>query len=77
MTKLGKRSVQLLVGTSKGGFIFRSDARRKKWAIEGPLFKGQIIHHFTLDSRDEGREWHLLADFLPPVYSVEAFGPFN
>jgi hypothetical protein len=33
---------------------------------------GQLFH-----TRDEGRAWHLLADFLPPVYSVEAFGPFH
>lgn len=55
MTKPRKGSVTLLVGTSKGGFIFRSDERRKKWGVEGPLFKGLIIHHFTLDPRDRGR----------------------
>jgi hypothetical protein len=33
---------------------------------------GQIF--YTLD---EGRQWQLLADFLPPIYSVEAFGPFD
>ena len=32
---------------------------------------GQIF--YTLD---EGRQWRLLADFLPPIYSVEAVGPF-
>jgi len=36
MTQIRKGSV-LLVGTSKGVFIFRSDARRKKWTFEGPL----------------------------------------
>ncbi|MGC1831271.1 MAG: hypothetical protein WA663_12775 [Candidatus Acidiferrales bacterium] len=52
MTRLKKGSVLLLVGTSKGGFILRSDARRKKWAVEGPLFAGLMVHHFTLDPRD-------------------------
>ncbi len=33
---------------------------------------GQIFY-----TRDEGRQWQLLADFLPPIYSVEAFGPFD
>jgi hypothetical protein len=33
---------------------------------------GQNFH-----TRDEELEWQLLADFLPPVYSVEAFGPFD
>lgn len=28
---------------------------------------GQLFH-----SRNEGRAWHLMADFLPPIYSVEA-----
>lgn len=37
MTQVRKGSVLLLVGTSKGGFTFRSDARRIKWAVEGPL----------------------------------------
>ena len=26
-------------------------------------------------TRDEGGEWGLLADFPPPIYRVEAFGP--
>jgi hypothetical protein len=33
---------------------------------------GQLFH-----TRNEGREWNLLADFLPPIYSVEAFGPYD
>ena len=28
---------------------------------------GQLFH-----SRDEGRQWHLMAGFLPPILSVEA-----
>jgi hypothetical protein len=28
---------------------------------------GQLFH-----SRGEGRQWHLMADFLPPILSVEA-----
>jgi hypothetical protein len=33
---------------------------------------GQVFH-----TRDEGRQWQLLADFLPPIYWVEVFGPFD
>jgi hypothetical protein len=149
MKRMRKGDVLLPVGTAKGGFILRSDARRKKWSVEGPRFKGQANHHFTFDSRDgetllastfsewwgcdiqrsrdggcrwkrvakglpsrnahllvlregmsvdsgeragvyfgtstgqlfhtrdEGNEWHLLRDFFPPIYSVEAFGPFD
>ena len=31
---------------------------------------GQIFY-----TASEGRDWDLLADYLPPVYSIEAFGP--
>jgi photosystem II stability/assembly factor-like uncharacterized protein len=33
---------------------------------------GQLFH-----TRDEGRDWNLLADYLAPIYSVEAFGPHD
>jgi photosystem II stability/assembly factor-like uncharacterized protein len=46
------KEVVVLVGTRKGGFIFRSDLRRKTWAIEGPLFPGMQVHHFITDHRD-------------------------
>jgi photosystem II stability/assembly factor-like uncharacterized protein len=44
--------VVVLVGTRKGGFIFRSDLRRKGWKLEGPLFPGMQVHHFIADYRD-------------------------
>ena len=34
----------LLVGTSKGGFIFRSDAQRAKWEEAGPYFPGRSVY---------------------------------
>ncbi len=40
-------AVSLLVSTKKGSFILRSDAGRKEWNIQGPLFLGHIIHHFV------------------------------
>jgi photosystem II stability/assembly factor-like uncharacterized protein len=52
MTPLRRGSVLLLVGTSKGAFIFCSDARRKGWSVQGPLFRGLNVHHFVLDPRD-------------------------
>ncbi len=52
MAKPPKGSVIVLVGTRKGAFIFRSDARRKTWSLEGPHFPGNPIHHFIHDSRD-------------------------
>ena len=52
MSKPKKGSVAVLVGTRKGAFVFRSDARRRSWSVEGPHFTGQNVHHFILDSRD-------------------------
>jgi photosystem II stability/assembly factor-like uncharacterized protein len=37
--------IRILVGTRKGGFILSSDASRKKWQVEGPLFAGWEIYH--------------------------------
>jgi len=44
-------NVNLLVGTVKGGFLFRSDAKRGRWSLEGPLFKGWKV---TASGRDLG-----------------------
>lgn len=39
-------SVIIIVGTAKGGFVFRSNDRRS-WQIEGPFFKGWKITAVT------------------------------
>jgi photosystem II stability/assembly factor-like uncharacterized protein len=48
------KPVQLLVGTRKGAWIYRSDAGRGAWTVEGPIFLGNIIHHFVADPREPG-----------------------
>lgn len=45
-------AVQLFVGTRKGAWIFRSDAARKTWTVDGPHFLGSIINHLAPDPRD-------------------------
>jgi photosystem II stability/assembly factor-like uncharacterized protein len=45
--------VALLVGTRKGAFIFRGDAARKKWRLEGPHYLGNIVNHMVADPRGE------------------------
>lgn len=45
-------AIQLLIGTRKGAWTLRSDAQRRSWTPEGPLFLGQIINHFVRDPRD-------------------------
>ena len=44
--------VNILVGTSKGGFIFTSDAARKKWKSSDILFKSWDVMHMQMDPRD-------------------------
>lgn len=51
-----RKEVQLLVGTRKGGFLFRSDPRRKTWKVEGPFFAGWEVNHLMRDPRT-GRLW--------------------
>jgi hypothetical protein len=52
----------LRAGSAKGGFIFRGEARRNNWSVSGPLFKGLMVHLFTLDPRD--RESPCAAPYL-------------
>ena len=44
---------ELLVGTRKGAWILRSGRSRTEWALDGPLFLGQIVNHFVADPRDD------------------------
>ena len=41
----------LWLGTRKGLFALRTDARRSTWKLTGPQFLGHIIHHVVQDSR--------------------------
>jgi len=45
----------LLVGTMKGGFLFRSDASRTSWEEAGPYFPGRSVYAFAFDGRN-GRQ---------------------
>jgi hypothetical protein len=40
------------VGTRKGAFALRADARRRAWKLSGPQFLGHIIHHIVQDPRE-------------------------
>ncbi len=44
--------VQLLIGARKGAWIYRSDAARQRWDVQGPIFLGHIVSHLVLDPRD-------------------------
>jgi hypothetical protein len=43
--------VVLMVGTTKGGFLLRSSARRDAWEMDGPHFPGSEMYAFALDQR--------------------------
>src|SRR5579859_6095809 len=42
----------VLVATRKGLFLLSSDRGRRRWAIDGPHFLGEAVHHAVLDPRD-------------------------
>ena len=41
----------LWIGTRKGAFALRPDAKRKAWTLTGPQFLGHVIHHIVQDPR--------------------------
>jgi serine/threonine protein kinase/photosystem II stability/assembly factor-like uncharacterized protein len=43
--------VLLLVGTTKGAFLLRSNASRSRWDVAGPYFHGHAIYALNYDSR--------------------------
>ncbi len=46
------QSLAMLVGTRKGGFVFRAGRDRRTWAPDPPQFKGSMVHHMTIDPRN-------------------------
>jgi molybdopterin converting factor small subunit len=44
--------VTLLVGTRKGAFIYRADASRRNWQVDGPHFLGSIVNHLVFGTGD-------------------------
>ena len=42
----------LWIGTRKGAFALRPDARRRHYRLQGPQFLGHVIHHIVQDPRD-------------------------
>src|SRR5437660_4736184 len=41
----------LLVGTTKGAFILRSNAQRSRWEVGGPYFHGHTVYALAYDGR--------------------------
>jgi photosystem II stability/assembly factor-like uncharacterized protein len=47
------KKVMVLVGTQKGGFIFESKEKRKKWKVSDIQFKSWNVMHIQMDPRDQ------------------------
>lgn len=47
------KKVMVFVGTSKGGFIFSSNAKRTKWQAGDIHFKSWSVMHMKMDPRDQ------------------------
>lgn len=54
----------LLVGTTKGAFVFRSNVQRTRWEMGGPYFHGNAIYALAYDNRAGRRRiWAATASF--------------
>lgn len=73
--------VMVLVGTTKGAFVFRANSQRKTWRRDGPYFRGEAVY---ATSDDFGKTWSgpegsrikfpdesTLADGLPQTNAYE------
>ena len=49
--RVKKGDFLLLVGTTKGAFILRSNARRSRWEVGGPYFHGHGVYAMAYDGR--------------------------
>jgi hypothetical protein len=43
--------VLLMVGTTKGAFLFTSNGKRRGWEVDGPHFPGEEVYAIALDQR--------------------------
>jgi serine/threonine protein kinase len=50
-TRVRKGDFLLLVGTTKGAFILRSNGQRKRWEVGGPYFHGHNVYAMAFDDR--------------------------
>jgi hypothetical protein len=48
------RSVEVWIGTRKGGYVARSDARRRSWTVAGPFQEDRDVFHIAPDPRRPG-----------------------
>src|SRR5215469_6720248 len=62
--RVKKGDFLLLVGTTKGAFIFRPNTQRTRWEMGGPYFHGQSIYALAYDNRSgQRRIWAATSSF--------------
>lgn len=62
--KVKKGDFLLLVGTTKGAFILRSNAQRSRWDVGGPYFHGHGVFALAYDGRaGQRRIWASTSNF--------------
>lgn len=62
--RVKKGDFLLLVGTTKGAFILRSNAQRARWEVGGPYFHGNAIYALAYDGRGgQRRIWASTSSF--------------
>jgi serine/threonine protein kinase len=66
----------LLVGTTKGAFILRSNVQRSRWEVGGPYFHGHNVYAMAYDGRgDRHRIWASTQNYWGTlVRSTDDFG---
>jgi serine/threonine protein kinase len=66
----------LLLGTTKGAFILRSNAQRSRWEVGGPYFHGHSVYAMAYDNRGgRHRIWASTASYWGTLLrSSEDFG---
>ena len=75
-TQVRKGDFLLLVGTTKGAFIIRSNAKRTRWEVGGPYFHGHAVYAMAYDDRGgQHRIWASTCSFWgTQLRSSEDFG---
>ncbi len=72
-----KGDVLLLVGTTKGAFLFRASGGRRRWEAAGPYFPGRSVYALAYDGRDGRRRlWAApqSAHWGAELYASDDFG---
>ena len=71
-----KGDVLLLVGTTKGAFILRSNVQRSRWEVGGPYFHGHAVYALAYDGRnDKHRIWASTSSYWGTLLrSTDDFG---